>query len=169
MRALLLVLLGACDVVWQQPAPASDRCDEAQVLLLECGASFALFDRSMCAGPAFLAAECVVEHGGACEDLANLSEGCARVIADALDGVEPPEAPGDECRPPAALAFGVLFSVDSRNYRVDGLTYCRCVESFPLAANELCAPPGALANGGICTSPCVPCDCTDCACAGESR
>lgn len=157
--SLLALSLQAC-AIWQETPPPENRCDEARDLLLGCGATVALFERASCSGPALFGAECVIEHGGACEDLGTMSEACARVISDALAGVDLPERPGEECMPPAALAPGTVFAVDAQMYRVDGLTYCACTDSpscgegGAFQCDDLCAPPTALVATESCSTPC---------------
>jgi hypothetical protein len=160
MRATLpVVLLSAVAasgcVIFQEPSEPETLCDEARILLLDCGASFALFERSTCAGPTRFAAECIIDHGAVCEDLSDIGESCARVISDAINEVDPPTVPGDECQPPAALEPGALFVVEARHFRVDGLTYCQCTNA-PLTETELCAPPSALVSSGPCATSCQP-------------
>ena len=154
LAVVLALVFAGCDAIWQEPDRPETPCDEAEVLLLECGAQVALFERAECAGPARFAAECVLEHGAACEDLATLSEACARVVADAIGGIDAPRLPGDACEPPVALAPGVTFSVDGRVHRVEGLAYCRCTDAPAAVDRELCAPPSALVPSGACASPC---------------
>ena len=147
MRGFLILFLLGCTTLWQQPETPNTTCDAARNLLHACGASFALFERLQCSGPALLAANCLIEHGGDCEELSDVGEACAQVIFDELDSVEPLDLPGEECRPPAALPSGTLFEIERQVHRVEGLTYCLCFDSPPSEV-ELCAAPVLLSSVG---------------------
>ncbi|MGE0787198.1 MAG: hypothetical protein AB7S26_16120 [Sandaracinaceae bacterium] len=94
MRAIVLasLLVGCAPLgLVGDPEPAADPCAEAARIFEGCGASLAYLYPERCVGPSLVIAECVVDHGATCDDLATLDvEDCVRELTDpGEDPVEP--------------------------------------------------------------------------------
>lgn len=74
MRRLVVLLffLAACGPAPMLAEPGSV-CEEAQLMLLDCGAALGVLGTDRCHGPSRLIAECVVDRAGTCERLASIT------------------------------------------------------------------------------------------------
>ncbi len=70
----------------------ADPCDEAALLFESCGASLAFLYPERCAGASAVIAECVLDHGRTCDDLATLDVEDCVVQQTERDGYDEPLA-----------------------------------------------------------------------------
>lgn len=97
-RAALWLTIGVATACTVSPRIGEDNtvCAEARAVLGSCGVTLTVVQVRECTGPSQAVAQCVVDHGATCEDLADVRfDECASEVLDPLVDdplFEPPPA-----------------------------------------------------------------------------